>query len=75
MRDTNTSTNTFKPDTIIQALIEKGFTKIKSQGYYWLRIEVEAFEKLRQTHDDDIEEVEFEMDILYPYMASLTLVR
>ena len=62
MRDTNTCTNTFKPDTIIQALIEKGFTKIKSQGYYWLRIEVEAFEKLRQTHDDDIEEVEFEMD-------------
>ena len=56
------STNTFKPDTIIQALIEKGFTKIKSQGYYWLRIEVEAFEKLRQTHDDDIEEVEFETD-------------
>ena len=52
----------FKPDTIIQALIEKGFTKIKSQGYYWLRIEVEAFEKLRQTHDDDIEDVEFEMD-------------
>lgn len=58
IRDTN-SNNAFKIDTVIQTLIDKGFTNIKSNGIYWLRMSFEKFEKMRET-SEEVEEVEFD---------------
>lgn len=59
IKETNVN-NCFKVDSVIQALIDKGFKEVKSNGYPWLRIESQLFDKLRSNDNSDIEEVAFD---------------
>lgn len=59
IKETN-SNNAFKCDSVIQSLIDKGFTQVKSNGINWLRIPTIEFEKLMKP--DDVEEIEFDDD-------------
>lgn len=58
VKETNAST-TFKIDSIIQSLKDKGFKEIASSGIRWLRIETIIYEKLVDSLDS-LEEVEFD---------------
>ena len=60
VKDSNAN-NAFKVDSVIQTLVDKGFTQIKSNGINWLRMLFSTFEKLRESHEE-IEEVEFDLD-------------
>ena len=51
----------FKPSTIIDMLINKGFERIKTNGTLYLRIKKSEFEEMiKGSNDDGIEEVEME---------------